>query len=125
MTRDELQRWLDEYLAAWRSSDAAQIGALFSDEAVYSFRPWESEEVTVRGRDAIVASWLDSPDEPGSWEAQYEPFAVEGPRAAAVGWSRYFAVGDQPEKLYHNVFLLGFDDDGRCSSFHEFYMLQS
>ena len=31
----------------------------------------------------------------------------------------------QPEKLYHNVFLLEFGDDGRCSSFKEFYVLQS
>lgn len=102
-----------------------QIGALFNEEALYSYRPWESDEVTVRGRDAIVASWLESPDDPGSWEAQYQPFAVEAHRAAAVGWSRYFATEDEPEKLYHNVFLLGFDDIGRCSTFHEFYMLRT
>ena len=65
-----------------------------------------------------------SRDEPDTWDAHYEPYAVDGDRAVAVGWSRYFAVGDTPEKLYHNVYLLEFDGDGRCSSFIEYFVEQ-
>ena len=60
----------------------------------------------------------------GRWDAAYEPWAVEGDRAVAIGWSRYEATGDKPPQLYHNAYLLEFAPDGRCRSFHEFYMLK-
>jgi ketosteroid isomerase-like protein len=124
MTHDEVQRWLDRYIAAWRANDASAIEPLFAEDAVYGYRPWDSEAHTVRGRDAIVASWLEEPDAPDSWDAGYAPWAVEGNRAVAVGWSRYQATGDEPERTYHNAYLIEFDDEGRCASFHEFYMLE-
>lgn len=115
--------WLDGYIAAWRANDGDAIGLLFSTGAVYGFRPWEDEGHTMRGREAIVASWLESPDDPESWDAHYEPFVVEGDRAVAVGWSRYAAAEPDPERLYHNVFLLHFVD-GLCDQFHELFMLE-
>jgi ketosteroid isomerase-like protein len=124
MTHDDVQTWLDRYVAAWRSNDADDIAALFSEDTTYSYRPWESDDHTVHGRDALVASWLEEPDEPGTWDAHYEPWAVEGTRAVATGWSRYAPTGDKPEQLYHNAYLLEFDDDGRCLTFREFYMLE-
>ena len=124
MNGDDVQNWLDRYIAAWRANDAGLIGELFSEDAVYGYRPWDSEENTVRGRDAIVASWLEEPDAPGSWDAAYEPYAVEGDRAVAVGWSRYDPSGEDPERMYHNAYLLRFAADGRCAEFHEFYMLK-
>ena len=124
MTHEEVQAWLDRYVAAWRANDPEPIGELFTDDATYGYRPWDSDEHTVRGRDAVVASWLEEPDAPGTWSAHYEPFAVEGDRAVAVGWSRYAPQGDQPEQTYHNAYLLRFAPDGRCAEFHEFYMLE-
>jgi uncharacterized protein (TIGR02246 family) len=124
MTNEEVQAWLDRYVAAWRANDPAAVAELFSEDAVYGYRPWDSAEHTVRGRDAIAASWLEELDEPGSWEASYQPYAVDGDRAVAIGWSRYAATGDQPERTYHNAYLLRFESDGRCAEFHEFYMLE-
>lgn len=124
MTRSDVQSWLDRYISAWRSNAAGPIEELFATDATYSYRPWPSDDETLHGRDAIVASWLEEPDVPTSWDASYEPFAVEGDRAVAVGWSRYGATPDQPERTYHNAFLLRFDDEGRCSEFSELYMLE-
>ena len=122
MTRVDVQAWLDRYVEAWRANERGPIEALFTDDAVYSYRPWDSDEMTRIGRDAIVTGWLDDQDEPGSWEAHYEPYAVEGDRAVAVGWSRYAPTADHPERTFHNAYLLRFASDGRCASFHEFYM---
>jgi hypothetical protein len=124
MNRSDVQAWLDRYVQAWRTNDRGTIESLFTEDAAYGYRPWDSDEHTIRGRDAIVASWLEETDAAGTWEAHYEPFAVEGDRAVALGWSRYLARDDQPERLYHNAYVLEFALDGRCSSFHEFYMLQ-
>ncbi len=122
MDRTTVQAWLDRYVEAWRANDAELIKPLFTDDAVYGYRPYDDPERTIRGNAAIVASWLDDPDPPDSWEAQYEPYAVEGDRAVAVGFSRYLATDTAPEKTYHNAYLLRFAPDGRCAEFSEFYM---
>jgi ketosteroid isomerase-like protein len=124
MNRSDVQAWLDRYIAAWRSHDPGEIGALFTDDAVYRYRPYGGDKTADRGREAIIRSWLEDDDPPDRWEASYEPFAVDGDRAVAVGYSRYNARGDEPEKTYQNAFLLRFADDGRCAEFTEFYMLE-
>lgn len=32
------------------------------------------------------------------------------------------ATGDEPERTFHNAYLLRFGPDGRCADFNEFYM---
>lgn len=117
-----VERWLADYVEAWRSYDPAAIGALFSEDALYRYRPWEEPPTHVRGRDAIVASWLEDPDAPGSWSAEYVPSLVQGDRAVATGSSRYLAADGSVESEYYNVFFLAFDDDARCREFTEVYM---
>ena len=125
MNRSQLQSWLDRYVEAWRANERAPIEALFTADAVYRFRPYQQGDNVARGIDQIVDAWLgDSRDEPDVWEAAYEPYAIEGDRAVATGFSRYFATADAPERTYSNCYLLRFAPDGRCSEFTEFYMLQ-
>ena len=127
MTRDDIQAWLDRYLDAWRTYDPQKIADLFSEDAEYRYHPWDEPE---RGRETIVRGWLEPAgnasdrDAPGSYDAHYEPYAVEGDRAVAVGWSRYTRPGGSFRALYHNVFLLRFDLEGRCRSFTEFFVEQ-
>jgi ketosteroid isomerase-like protein len=118
MTREQVQVWLDAYVAAWRSNDAATIGELFAEDATYRYQPYRDPVV---GREAIVADWLEEPDEAGSWEAHYEPYAVDGDRAVAVGESRYLKADGSLETLFYNVWLLRFDGDGRCTEFVEYW----
>jgi SnoaL-like domain len=118
MDRRTLQRWLDDYVAAWRSNDAAAIGRLFTTDAEYRYHPADEP---VFGRDAIVESWLSEPDEPGSWDAWYEPFSVEDDRGVATGVSTYFGPDGAPARVYDNAFLMSFDDEGLCRTFTEWF----
>jgi ketosteroid isomerase-like protein len=126
VTHDDVQGWLERYVAAWETYDPAEIGDLFSDDAEYRYHPADQPVV---GRAAIVASWVapvgdaSGRDEPGTYAARYEPYAVEGARAVAVGWSRYWtdATRATEQATFDNCFLLEFDDAGRCRSFTEFY----
>ena len=122
MTHAQLQDWLDRYIAAWRVNEREPIEALFTEGAIYRYHPYGDD--ALHGRDAIVAGWLDEGDDPAGWAAHYEPFAVEEDRAVATGWSRYAATDDSPERTFHNVFLLRFAADGRCSEFTELFMLE-
>ena len=40
MTADDVQRWLDAYVAAWASYDEAEITALFTDDCAYRYDPF-------------------------------------------------------------------------------------
>ncbi len=121
MDHAAFQRRLDDYIDAWKSYDEAAIGGLFSENATYRYHPWDEDSVV--GRAAIVANWLEERDDPGSWSAEYRPWAIEGDRAVAAGISRYLgADGDTVEREYHNVFLCRFDDEGRCREFTELYL---
>jgi ketosteroid isomerase-like protein len=120
------QRWLDDYVAAWNTYDAAAIGMLFAEDAVYRYHPWDGPGSELAGRESIVASWLGDRDDPGSWTAEYRPWLVAGDRAVAVGVSRYLGQdGETLEREYHNVFLCRFAADGRCSEFTELFMLRT
>ena len=119
MDRESVSRWLERYVDAWRSNDPEQIGALFTDDADYRYHPYDEP---VRGRSAIVASWLEDPDDPRSWEAHYEPIAVDGDVAVATGRSFYKDESGAVERIYDNCYVMEFAGDGRCRSFTEWYM---
>lgn len=114
--------WLDAYVAAWKTYDPDAIGRLFSADAQYRYHPWDAP---VQGRADIVASWLeaDRRDAPGTYDAHYAPLVVESQRAVATGQSRYFAAdGTTLLRVFHNAYLLAFNDAGECTEFTEWYM---
>jgi ketosteroid isomerase-like protein len=113
VTHEDVQRWLDAYVEAWRTYDAEAIGSLFADGAAYAYDPVSEP---VRGREAIVADWLKKPDAAGSWQASYRPLVVEGDRAVAVGRTTY-AEG----RVFENLYVLRFDGEGRCAELTEWY----
>lgn len=56
LTRETVSAWLRSYVDSWTSYDADAIGGLFTEDASYRYRPFDDP---VRGRPAIVASWLE------------------------------------------------------------------
>jgi len=119
MEREAVGRWLDSYIAAWKSYDRDGIAALFSEDACYRYHPFDE---WIRGRDAIVESWFDEPDEPGTYEATYEPLAIDGDVAVATGTSTYTKPDGSIAAIYDNCFVMRFDGDGRCTEFTEWFM---
>jgi SnoaL-like domain len=111
--------WLAAYIEAWRSYDREAIGALFSEEARYRYHPFDE---WIRGREAIVESWFDEPDEPGTYDAAYEPVAVEDDVAVATGSSTYTRADGSVRAVYDNCFVMRFDGDGRCLEFTEWFI---
>ena len=123
MNHSEVQDWLDRYLEAWAKDDPELIAALFTESAVYRFRPYGGDDRKALGVEEIVRSWIEFDEDPSKWEASFRPYAVDDDRAVAVGTSRYFDAGEQGDELYHNCFLLRFED-GRCAEFTEYWMLE-
>ena len=124
------QLWLDRYVGAWLSYDREEIAGLFSEDVSYRYHPYDEPVV---GRDAVVASWLGDPDAdgassrdaPGTYDARYAPVAVDGDVVVAAGTSRYRdEPGGPVTKVFHNCFVMRFDDAGRCRELTEYYMRQ-
>jgi hypothetical protein len=111
--------WLGRYVDAWTSNDRSEIESLFTTDAVYHAEPYTAPLV---GATAIADAWLAQPDEPWMWSATYAPLLVSGDLGVGVGTSTYYAVGGAVENVYHNIFVLTFAEDGRCSEYREWYM---
>jgi uncharacterized protein (TIGR02246 family) len=116
MRLQDVQRWIDRYVAAWRTSDADEIRDLFTEDARYFTRPYLEPK---RGREEIAGWWLRDPDETGTWECDYRARAVSNGTALVTGWTTY-ATGEK----YHNAFVIGFDDRRRATEFTEWWMLE-
>jgi hypothetical protein len=113
-------KWLDDYVAAWKSYEPDAIRALFGEGATYRFNPYDEP---LRGREAIVASWLENRDEPNTYSADYKPLAITGNTAVSNGRTFYYeADGQTLIREFDNIFVLRFDEDGRCIEFCDWYM---
>ncbi len=120
LDRATVTAWLDAYVHAWKTYDEKAIGNLFSEDATYFYNPYSEP---VRGRAAIVASWLEEPDTKGSYDGHYAPMVIEDNRAVANGKSRYFEQDGSTLRVeWDNIFVLQFDDEGRCTEYREWYM---
>lgn len=121
MNRSGVVDWLKAYAHAWETYDPSSIGNLFNEHATYSYYPFEQP---VAGRDAIVASWLANRDAHGTYEGHYEPIAIEGDVAVTNGRSRYFKDSTRSKltKEWDNIFVIKFDEHGRCLSFREWFV---
>jgi len=126
--RADVNRWLEAYVDAWQSYDREQIAALFGDDVRYRYHPHDEP---IEGREAVVESWLgegdhedaSSRDEQGTYDASYEPVAVDGDVAVATGTSTYLTEPGGPvDKVYDNCFVMRFDQDARCVEFTEWFV---
>ena len=109
-----VQRWVDGYEAAWRTPGTDGLAALFSRDATYFHSPYADPVV---GLEAIGIMWeaeRDGPDE--VFILSNEIFAVDGPVAVVRAVVRY---GDPLRQEYTDLWLLRFDEEGRCSWFEE------
>lgn len=107
-------RWVDRYVAAWRSNDPDDIRSLFTEDARYFTAP-HREPWT--GLDAIVAGWLDRKDEPGTWTFRSEVLGIDGNGAFVRGWTT-----SETEPDCSNLWVITLAPDGRATEFVEWWM---
>jgi hypothetical protein len=93
LTRETVAVWLRAYVRAWETYDPDTVADLFSEDATYTYHPFDEP---IRGRLAIVASWLEGEDPAGTYEGQYAPVAIDGNLAIANGRSRYSRTRQRP-----------------------------
>jgi len=114
MDRERVAAWVAAYERAWRTPGTEPLHELFTADAAYRTAPFEEP---FRGLDVIAAMWeagRTSPDE--EFELDFEVVACERERAVVRLDVRY---GDPTPRVYRDLWVLEFDEDGRCASFEE------
>ena len=112
---DVVQQWLDRYLIAWRSNDPMDIRGLFTEDATYAGGPFDPEPW--KGREGIVEGWIAHLNEPGTWDFDGAPIAFSDGVGVVQGRTDY-----TDGRVYANLWVIRFADDGRATSFVEWFM---
>jgi len=118
--RSMVQRWLGDYVAAWRSYDEGEIADLWTEDAVWIY-PFRTR---AKGRDAITADWMAEKHlfEGRGYTGVYELIAIDGPFAVTHGRTLFYDIATGAiQAEFDNVWILRFGPDGRCAEFHEWY----
>jgi ketosteroid isomerase-like protein len=115
--QDVTTRWMQGYLEAWSSNDPDQIRALFTEDAEYFTEPYGTPW---RGREGILAGWLETADDPGSFAFEWSPLSITPELSVIQGVTRYT---DGP--TYSNLWVIRFGSGGLAREFTEWWMDQS
>jgi ketosteroid isomerase-like protein len=122
LTMEKLAAWLDAYGAAWESRDADKAATLFSPDATYQVTPYEEPH---RGRDGVRQYWADVTENQRNVEFAHEPLSINGNTGIAHWSARFDIAPDGPQLELNGVFVLEFDQDGKCRQLREWWHLNS
>jgi hypothetical protein len=114
MDHDDVERWIEGYLRAWRTEGTALLAELFTVDATYQATPWAE---AVAGLDAIGTFWED--ERAGADEVfseTHEIVAVEDDTAVVRLQVDY---GDESVGRWRDLWVIRFDPGGRCRAFEE------
>jgi hypothetical protein len=114
VTREAFASWIGLYEQLWRTEGTDGLGRLFAEDAVYLHSPYEAP---VSGLAAIAADWERGRDGAGEeFTMSPEVVAVDGGTGVARVLVRY---GEPENHEYLDLWVVRFDDAGRCVFFEE------
>jgi len=122
LTMAELSAWLDAYGEAWESRDADKAANLFAADSTYQVTPYEE---THKGQDGVRQYWEGVTASQRNVVFEYRTLSVTG-NTGIAHWSASFDVepGDVHLEL-DGIFVLEFDEDGKCTRLREWWHLRS
>lgn len=122
LTVAELTTWLDAYGDAWESRDADSAASLFSEDSSYRVTPYEDAHL---GQSGIRQYWESVTANQRNVEFKHQPLSVTG-NTGIAHWSAQFDIepGDTHLEL-DGIFVLEFDEDGKCQQLSEWWHLKS
>ena len=118
MNVNELERWLRAYGDAWEQRDAAGACRLFANDALYYETPYAEP---FRGRDGIGSYWSSVTADQRDIRFESTPIGVVGSTGIARRSAKFKPAPSGADVELNGVFLLEFDDQGRCATLREWW----
>jgi ketosteroid isomerase-like protein len=117
-----IRHWLAAYRHAWTTDDPAEIAALFSEDVRYFTAPYREP---LAGVEAVSGYWRGEREAEIPWSFEYQVLAQEGDLFVVRAVTTYPEGTNDAEdpEVFHNLWLVRLDDDGRASEFVEYFML--
>lgn len=107
---DSIATWVAGYIKAWETNAAADIAALFTEDAEYHETPYETKWI---GLDEIVEGWRSRWEwQMGGWVFDWAIASVDNRTVVITGVGRYKKLGD-----FDNTWTVTFHESGRVSRF--------
>ncbi len=114
MTHNDVEKWVDRYVDAWRSSGTSKLASIFSSKINYSVSPWKS---ALKGLTELERFWgqaRSGPEE--AFRLQSEVVAVESKTAVVRVEVEY---AHDTLSHWRSLWIMTFDENGLCSHFEE------
>ena len=108
-----VQRWVEGYERAWRTAGTDDLSRLFGPDATYLVSPWARP---VEGLAAIRELWESERDGAEAFTMTSDIVAIDGDTAVV---RVAVAYGEPGGRRWRDLWVLRFDDDGRCVAFEE------
>lgn len=122
LTSASLEAWLVRYEQAWESRDAERAVALFTPDARYHEMPFDAPKT---GSAGIREYWTTVTADQRDIDFSASVVAVNGATGVAH-WSASLRSASSGARVeLDGVFILTFDDSGRCSELREWWHVRT
>lgn len=122
LSMSDLAAWLDAYGDAWESRDADKAASLFAEDSSYQVTPYE---IAHTGREGVRHYWESVTANQRNVEFKFRPLSITG-NTGIAHWSAQFDI--EPDDVHielDGIFVLEFDEDGKCRQLREWWHLRS
>ena len=122
LTSYQFSRWLEMYGKASKENDPQASADLFALDAQYYETPFDEP---LKGRDAIYQYWNKGAQKLKDKESAHEILSVNGNLGIARWQAKFTSIQSGNRLALDCVFLVEFDDDGRCRVFREWWHIKT
>lgn len=110
--------WLADYGRAWEAKDASGFAALFADDAIYYWTPFEDPK---KGGAEIAAAFSGAVDTQRDIDFGARVLYTQV-QLGAAHWSCAFTRAETGKRVHlDGIFVVQFDDSGKALSFREWW----
>ncbi len=118
LTEQRFVQWLRDYGAAWENKDAGAFAALFEDDALYYWTPFDDAK---KGREEITAAFSEAVATQTDIDFGARPLYVQA-QLGAAHWSCAFTRTETGRRVHiDGIFVVQFGAGGRALSFREWW----
>lgn len=121
LTLNSFKTWMDRYGKASEDSDPKGAAELFTQNAVYYETPFDDPMI---GHNTIYRYWGEAAQYLKDVQFSYEILAVAGNLGIALWQAKFVSVKSGNHVALDGVFLVEFDEQGKCSRFREWWHRQ-
>lgn len=122
LTIHQFSRWLEMYSKASQENNPQASADLFALDASYYETPFDEPML---GRDAIYQYWNEGAQTLKDKESSHEILSVSDNLGIARWQAKFTSIQSGKRFALDCVFLVEFDDEGKCRVFREWWHIKT